>query len=73
MELMDHWIVISEFVGVVVSTSDEKKAPPYMERLQKEHCIWSSDKLFRILDFFLKKIIVGPRRSKYSDIWHYGP
>ena len=31
--------MISEFVGVVVSTSDEKKAPPYVERLQKEHCI----------------------------------
>ena len=29
--------MISEIVGVVVSTSDEKKAPPYMERLQKEH------------------------------------
>ena len=22
-----------------MSTSEEKKAPPYMERLQKEHCI----------------------------------
>ena len=30
--------MISEFVGVVVSTSDEKRALPYMERLQKEHC-----------------------------------
>ena len=25
-------------MGIVVSTSGEKKAPPYMERLQKEHC-----------------------------------
>ena len=33
-------MVISEFVGVVVSTSDEKKAPPYLERLHKEHCIY---------------------------------
>ena len=27
-ELVEHWIVISEFVGVLTSTSDEKKAPP---------------------------------------------
>ena len=27
---VEHRIVISEFVGVVVSTSDEKKAPPYV-------------------------------------------
>ena len=32
--------MISEFVEVVVTTSDEKKAPPYMERLQKGHCIY---------------------------------
>ena len=31
-------MVISEFLEDVKSTSDEKKAPPYMERLQKEHC-----------------------------------
>ena len=31
--------MISEFVEDVVTTSDEKKAPPYMERLQKEHCM----------------------------------
>ena len=30
-QLVDHRIVIAEFVGVVVSNSDEKKAPPYME------------------------------------------
>ena len=35
---VEHWMVISEFLEDVVSTSDEKKAPPYMERLQKEHC-----------------------------------
>ena len=29
----------SKFLEDVVSTSDEKKAPPYMERLQREHCI----------------------------------
>ena len=37
-------IVITEFVEDEVSTSDEKKAPPRMERLQKEHCkfeIWT--------------------------------
>ena len=27
-----------QFAEAVVSTSEEKKAPPYMERLQKEHC-----------------------------------
>ena len=31
--------MISEFVEDVVSTSDEKKAPLYMEQLQKEHCM----------------------------------
>ena len=36
-ELVENWIVISEFMGVVVSTN-EKKVPLYMERLQKEHC-----------------------------------
>ena len=40
--------MISEFVGVIVPTSDEKKAPPDMERLQKEHSILFS--LF--LDFW---------------------
>ena len=28
-----------QFAEAVVSTSEEKKAPPCMERLQKEHCI----------------------------------
>ena len=32
-------IVISEFLEDVESTSDEKKAPLYMEQLQKEHCM----------------------------------
>ena len=27
-----------------MSTSDEKKAPPYMERLHKEHCIYETGK-----------------------------
>ena len=35
--------------------------------------IRSSDKLFRILDFFLKKLLWGPRRSKSHDFWYYGP
>ena len=35
--------------------------------------VWSSDKLFRILDFFLKKLLWGPRRSKSHDFWYYGP
>ena len=39
-QLVDQWRVIPEIVGVVVWTSDEKKAPPYMERLHKEHCRW---------------------------------
>ena len=29
---MEHWIVTYLFVEDVVSTSDEKKAPPYMDR-----------------------------------------
>ena len=29
-----------QFAEAVVSTSEEKKAPPCMERLQKEHCTW---------------------------------
>ena len=32
-------MVISEFVEDVVIAGDEKKAPPYMEQLQKVHCI----------------------------------
>ena len=36
---VEHWIVPSKFLEDVVSTSDEKKAPPYMERLQREHCM----------------------------------
>ena len=37
-QMVYNWIVISKFMKVVVSTSDAKKAPPYLERLQKEHC-----------------------------------
>ena len=36
--LVEDWIVTSEFVEDVVSTSEEKKAHPSMERLQKGYC-----------------------------------
>ena len=32
----------------VVSTSEEKKAPTYMERLQKEHCSFDLMNFFRV-------------------------
>ena len=32
------WIVISEFMDGVVTSSNEKKAPPSMDRLQKGYC-----------------------------------
>ena len=37
-ELVQHWIWICQILEAVVPTSYEKKAPPYMEQLQKEHC-----------------------------------
>ena len=36
--LVEHKIVTSEFVEDVVSTSDKKKAPLGMERIQKGYC-----------------------------------
>ena len=47
-EFLEHWKIMCQFAEAVVSTSEEKKAPPYMERLQKEHCtlIWKC-KLFK--------------------------
>ena len=38
-EFLEHWKIMCQFAEAVVSTSEEKKAPPCMERLQKEHCI----------------------------------
>ena len=35
-----YWIWSCHIVEAVVSTSYEKKAPPHMEQLQKEHCTW---------------------------------
>ena len=32
-----------QFAEAVVSTSEEKKAPPCMERLQKEHCTYKEE------------------------------
>ena len=34
-QLVQHWILICQIMEAVVCTSYEKKAPPYMERLQK--------------------------------------
>ena len=41
-EFLEHWKIMCQFAEAVVSTSEEKKAPPYMERLQKEHCKWKN-------------------------------
>ena len=64
-QLGDQWIVIPEIVGVVVWTSYEKKAPPCMERLHKEHCsclslfVWKIKKncLFVVFVIFICVII----------------
>ena len=35
-EFLEHWKIMCQFAEAVVSTSEEKKAPLYMERPQKE-------------------------------------
>ena len=43
--------MISEFLEDVVIAGDEKKAPPYMERLQKEHCIVGEEHTVYLFSF----------------------
>ena len=69
-QLVDQWIVIPEIVGVVVWTSDEKKAPPYMERLHKEHCTYVFAQC-RCLDLLVCLFcICQTQPSAFADKWY---
>ena len=57
-------------MGIVVSTSGEKKAPPYMERLQKKHCSCPNYKLplSKFLNTFVQ-IFLSIHLSKLLNIF----
>ena len=70
---VEQWMVISEFLDDVKSTSDEKKAPPYMERLQKEHCtkraITSGIMCWNRIDASWNKLVEPVLNNLFSTIF----
>ena len=43
-----------------MSTSEEKKAPPYMERLQKEHCSTKKSEFDSSSGYLLEDTVGSP-------------